>query len=131
LSCEKFQIKRIVSKSLFKRIFFSQPSFKKGLQKFIKSLPNWIQIPTPIHFPSLYYHLGISVPRLALENRIYPSINLPRFFFGLLHLCKCNSRSGTPVTRCHGFLQPSFTPHMSRSHLHVKHNSYTYTPNNP
>jgi hypothetical protein len=42
--------KNIVSKSLFKRIFFPQPSFKKGLQKFIKSLPNWIQSPATIHF---------------------------------------------------------------------------------
>jgi hypothetical protein len=91
LSCEKIQTKSIISKELFKRIFFSQPSFKKDLQKFIKSLPNWIQIPAPIHFPSLCCHPGISVPRLALEIRIYLNINLPLFLFGLLHLPKCYS----------------------------------------
>jgi hypothetical protein len=29
LSCEDFQTKSIVSKKLFKKIFFSQPSFKR------------------------------------------------------------------------------------------------------
>jgi hypothetical protein len=32
-----------------------------------------------------------------------------------------------PVTRCHALLQPSFTPHVSRSHLHVKSSRCTYS----
>jgi hypothetical protein len=51
LGCQFFQTKSIVSKNLLKRIFLSQPSFKKDLQKFIKnSLPNRIKVPAPIHF---------------------------------------------------------------------------------
>jgi hypothetical protein len=51
LSSENFQTKSIVSKKLFKTIFFSSTFIQKGLQKFIKSLPNCIQTPAPIHFP--------------------------------------------------------------------------------
>jgi hypothetical protein len=61
---------------LFKRFFFPQPSFKKSLQKFIKSLPNWVQIWTSIQFPSLYCHQGISVPKMTLEISSCPRIDL-------------------------------------------------------
>jgi hypothetical protein len=99
LSCENFQIKSIVSNSLFKIILLSQSLFKKDFQKFIKSLPNWIQIPATIYFPFLCHHQGISIPRMALEIRNYLSINLPLFLFGPLHLPKCYS-SCVKVTHC-------------------------------
>jgi hypothetical protein len=99
LSCENFQIKSIVSK----RFLFSQPSFKKDFKKFIKFLPNWIQVLPLIHFPSLCCHSGISVPRVAIEIRSYLSINLPLFLSSVYSI----------------YL--SVPPHVSRSHLHMKH----------
>jgi hypothetical protein len=39
----------------------------ENFQKVIKSLSNCIQIPTPIYFPFIYCHQGISVPRMTIE----------------------------------------------------------------
>jgi hypothetical protein len=59
LSCENFQTKCIIQKN-----FLFSAFIQKDLQKFIKSLPNWIQVLAPIHFYSLCCHQGISVPRM-------------------------------------------------------------------
>jgi hypothetical protein len=66
-----FKQKVLSLKSLFKRIFLLSSFIQKGLQKFIKSLPNWIQIPAVIYFPSHCCHQGISVPRMTTEQRSY------------------------------------------------------------
>jgi hypothetical protein len=47
--------------------FLPSTFIQKDLQKIIKPLPNWIQILTPILFPFLYCHPGISVPRMVVE----------------------------------------------------------------
>jgi hypothetical protein len=131
----KFSNKKYCLQKFIQKNFSSHhPSFKNDFQKFIKSLHNWIQISTPIHFSSLWYRQGISMPKMAHGIRSYLSTNLPLFLFcpiTLLQLPKCHKGSNVPVTRCHAFLQPSFTSHMSRSHLHVKHNSYMHTPSSP
>jgi hypothetical protein len=87
----KFSNQRIVSKKFTQKDFLLSTFIEKGLQKFIISLPNWIQILTSIHFPSLCYYQGISIPRVILEISSYPSIDLPLFLFGLLRLPKCYS----------------------------------------
>jgi hypothetical protein len=46
--------------------------------------------------------------------------------FHLLQQPKCNLRSTMPLTRCHTLLQPSATPHVSRSYLHVKRINCTH-----
>jgi hypothetical protein len=92
MSCESIQTKSIVSKKFIQKDFLLLTFIQKGLQKFIKSFPNWIQIPTSIHLPTLCCHQGISVPRMTPAINSYPSINLPLFLFGLLHLPKCSSR---------------------------------------
>jgi hypothetical protein len=96
-------------------IFLLSTFIQKGLYKFIKPLPNRIQIPATLHVPFLCYHQGISVPRMAIEIGSYLSfsssckiisrhqcvINITLFLFYLLHLLqppKCNSRSGMPIT---------------------------------
>jgi hypothetical protein len=71
LSYEDFQTKSIVSKKFNQKDFLQSTFIQKGLQKFIKSLPNWIRIPTSIHFPSLCCHQGISIPRKALKIESY------------------------------------------------------------
>jgi hypothetical protein len=88
-----FKQKVLSLKSLFKKIFLLSIFIQKGLQKFIKSLHNCIQIPTSIHFPSLCCHQGISVPIKALGIKSYIW----------------------------------FTPYVSRSYLHVKHDRCTHT----
>jgi hypothetical protein len=69
---------------------------KKVLQKFMKYLSNWIQILTTIHFPFLYFHYGISVPRndhwakklssLSSSPLITNPLSISHFLLGLLHL---------------------------------------------
>jgi hypothetical protein len=95
-----FKQKVLSAKVYWKEFFlFSSSSFTKDFQKLIKSLPNWIQIPAPIHFCSLGCHQGISVPRMVVEIESYlvvvahlsSLINLPLFLFGLLPLPKCYS----------------------------------------
>jgi hypothetical protein len=62
---------KLLSPKVYSKEFSSRhPSFKKNFQKLIKSLPNWIQIPTPIHFSSLCCRQGISVPRMALRSEV-------------------------------------------------------------
>jgi hypothetical protein len=102
-----FKQKVLSPKVYSKEIFFSQSSFKKDLQKFIKPILNWIQIPTPIHFASLCCHLGIFVPRTVPEIRILVSISLS---FSLVYS-----------------IYQSAPPHVQRSHLHVKHSRCTYS----
>jgi hypothetical protein len=107
LSCENFQTKCIIQKN-FLFLAFNQ----KDLQKVIKSFSNWIQVLARIHFYSLYCHQGISVPGMALELRSLVPISL---YFSLAHS-----------------IYRTATPHMSRSHLHVKHSRCTYSrPYNP
>jgi hypothetical protein len=77
LSCDIFFKKYCLQKFIQKKFLLSG-FIQKGLQKFIKSPLDWIQTTTPIHFPDLYCHPSIFVPRLALEIRSYLSINLPR-----------------------------------------------------
>jgi hypothetical protein len=89
-------------KSYSKEFFSRHPSFKFFFQKIIKSLPNWIKIPASIHFSYLSRHQGVSVPRIVVEIGSYLSMNIPLF---------------SSVYS----IYPSATPHMSRSHLHVKH----------
>jgi hypothetical protein len=62
---KNIQNKSIVSKKFVRKGFLLSAFIQKGLQKFIKSLSNWIQIPTITHFPSLCCHQGISVPRMT------------------------------------------------------------------
>jgi hypothetical protein len=94
LSCETFP-----NKVSSKKYFLLSTFIQKGLQKFIKSLLNWIQIPAVIHYLSLCCHQGISVPRMTLENNSYPSIDIPLFLFGLL-LPKCYSSYVKVIPSC-------------------------------
>jgi hypothetical protein len=90
-----FQTKSIVSKNFIQKDFLLLTFIQKGSQKCKKSLPNWMQIPTSIHFPSLCCHQGISVPRMTLEISSYPSIDLPLFLFGLLLMFRMHLRKHT------------------------------------
>jgi hypothetical protein len=83
--------KSIVSKKFTQKDFLLSTFIQKGLWKIIKSLLNWIQMPSSLHFPSLCCHQGISISRMTLEIKSYLSINLPLLLFGLLHLPKCYS----------------------------------------
>jgi hypothetical protein len=138
LNCENFQTKSIISKKITQEFSSLNLYSKKGLQRFIKFLPNWTQNPTPIHFPSLCCHPSISVLRIVVEIESYLVlvahlsclVNHPLFLSGLVHLLqppKGNSRSRVHVTICHALLRPSATPHVSRSHLHVKHSRCTFS----
>jgi hypothetical protein len=125
----KFSNKKYCLQKFIQKNFLLSTFIQKGLQKFIKSFPNWIQIPADIYFIFLCCHQGISVPRMTIEIRSYLSVNLTLLLICLLNLLqppKWNSRSSMHVTRCHAHLQPSTTPHMSTSHLHVKHSNCTH-----
>jgi hypothetical protein len=65
VSCEKNSNKSIVSKKFIQKGFLLSTFIQNNLQKFIKCLPNWIQIPAVNHFTSLYCHQGISVSRMT------------------------------------------------------------------
>jgi hypothetical protein len=95
-----FKQKVLSLKKVYSKYFLLSTFIQKGLQKFIKSLPNWIQIPTSIHFPSLYCHQSIFVPRMTIEISSYHSINLPLFLFNLLHLPKCYSSRVKVIPSC-------------------------------
>jgi hypothetical protein len=62
VGCEKIQTKSIVFEKLFKRIFFSQPSFKKGLQ----DLLNLTLI------GSKFQHSFISLLYVSVKVFLYP-----------------------------------------------------------
>jgi hypothetical protein len=66
LSCEIFQTKSIVSKSLFKRIS-SLSLHSKGFTKVYKIPPSLDPKPSNHSFPFLYCHQGISIPRMDIE----------------------------------------------------------------
>jgi hypothetical protein len=71
---------------------------------------------------------------VVLVAHLSSLVNLLPFLSGLLHLLqppKGNSRSSVHVTIGHALLQLCPTHHMSRSHLHVKHNNYMHAPNGP
>jgi hypothetical protein len=72
LSCEILQTKVLSLKKLFKKIFLLSTFIKR----YYKSLQNPFLMgsksrQSPIHFPSLCCHQGISVPRKALEIKSY------------------------------------------------------------
>jgi hypothetical protein len=94
----KFLNKSIVSKNFIQKKFLLSTFIQKDLQKVIKSLPNWIQIPTPIHFRSLGCHQGIFVLRMALEIRsILVSISLS---FSLVYSICFNHPNATQEVAC-------------------------------
>jgi hypothetical protein len=76
--------------------------------------------------PASYLSLGNSCKIHSHDQSLSSSS-----FSSVYSLCSdhpmCNSRSSVHVTRCHVLLQPSAT-HVSRSHLHVKHNNYMHAP---
>jgi hypothetical protein len=53
--------------------FVLPKTHKNEFLKIMKSLLNWIQIPTAIHFSFLFCHQGIFVPRMVIEIGSYLS----------------------------------------------------------
>jgi hypothetical protein len=72
----KFLDKKCCLQKFIQKNFLLSTFIQKDLQKFIKTLPNWIQVPAPIHFSSLSCHQGISIPGMTLQIKSHPSINL-------------------------------------------------------
>jgi hypothetical protein len=102
LGSEKFQTKVLSLKSYLKG--FSSPSLhsKRVYKSLSEFLPNWIQIPTFIHFPSLCAIKVFPYPEWPLRSAaILVSISLS---FSLVYS-----------------IYPGATPHVSMSYLHVKH----------
>jgi hypothetical protein len=103
----KHSSKSIVSKKFIQKGFLLLSFIQEGLEKFIKSLPNWIQIPTSIHFSSVAINVFL-YPEWPLRSAaIIVSISLS---FSLVYSIYQNA-----------------TPHVSKSYLDVKRNRCTHT----
>jgi hypothetical protein len=104
-----FKQKVLSLKSLFKKIFFSQPSFKKGLPK---SLKNHSLIGSNCQYPF------ISLLSVVVKVFMYQESHL-RSEAILVSTSLCFSSVYS--------IYLSASPHVSRSHLYVKHNRFPDT----